>query len=81
MIRQAIETVYLGPTNTKGSRIKAKAQAGVITVTWDYGLDIAENHVKAAQKFCERFGWKYDKLATGASQKGGGYYHVLITEE
>lgn len=25
---QAIETKYLGPTNTRGSRIKASAQAG-----------------------------------------------------
>ena len=35
---QAIETRYLGPTNTRGSRIKATAAAGSITIHYDDAL-------------------------------------------
>lgn len=34
---QAIETKYLGPTNTKGARIKASAEAGSVTIPFEYG--------------------------------------------
>ena len=36
---QAIETKYFGPSNVKGSRIKATAQAGSVTVGYDHALN------------------------------------------
>ncbi len=44
----AITTKYLGPTNFKGSRIKAKWESKSYTVAWDYELDSLNNHMKAA---------------------------------
>ena len=48
---KAIKTTYLGPTNTKPSRIKASAE-GVKSKTYTY-ID----HNTAALAFCEFHGW------------------------
>lgn len=55
---QAIVTKYIGPSNTKGSRIKATAAAGSITVHLDHALNIEQNHAAAAQALANRFGWR-----------------------
>lgn len=54
---QAIITKYVGPTNFKGSRIKATASAGSVTVSYDSGLSSDANHDNAAYKLAEKFGW------------------------
>lgn len=63
--RQAITTKYLGPTNTRGSRIKASAWAGSVTVPYDDELDQMEAHAAAARALIEKLGW-------GGSWRGGG---------
>lgn len=45
---QAIETKYLGPTNSRGARVKATCQAKSATVSWDYALNSQGNHEAAA---------------------------------
>jgi hypothetical protein len=45
---QAIQTKFLGPTNFRGSRIKATCGAGSAIVEWDHSLDPHENHILAA---------------------------------
>ena len=57
-IVQAITTRYLGPTNTRGSRIKAIAAAGSITISCDDSLNIEQQHAKAAQALANKFKWK-----------------------
>lgn len=80
---QAIQTKYLGPTNSRGSRIKATAAAGSVTVSWDYALDQCDNHRAAAKALCDKFGWITDtKLGTrGNLESGqladGSYVHVF----
>jgi hypothetical protein len=55
---KAIKTKYLGPTNTKGARIKASDGNGnSIIISWDYELDTDFNHVAAAVSLCEKMGW------------------------
>lgn len=44
----AIVTKYIGPTNTKGKRIKASVGFRSITIPWDYSLDASDNHDRAA---------------------------------
>ena len=78
MIRQAIETKYLGATNHRGSRVKARAAAGSIMVEWDHSLDVEKNHIRAAEALMIKFGWKADTLATGEAANGHGYVHVLV---
>jgi hypothetical protein len=55
---QAISTHYLPPTNVKGSRIKAKAYGGSLTVHLDHALNIEANHAKAAKALAEKLGWQ-----------------------
>lgn len=55
---QAIVTKYIGPSNTKGSRIKATAAAGSVTLHIDNALNIEENHAKAAQALANKFKWR-----------------------
>ncbi len=54
---QAIETVYLGPTNTKGSRIRAKCAANSKIYNWDHELNPEENHIAAANKLIKHLNW------------------------
>jgi hypothetical protein len=54
---QAIVTKYIGPSNTKGSRIKASAAAGSITVHYDDALNSENNHAAAAQALAAKLGW------------------------
>jgi hypothetical protein len=76
-ITQAIETRYLGPTNTKGGRIKATAWAGSVTVPYDHALDAADNHKAAQLALRGKLGWQ-GKYAQGGNAKGNGYYFVNV---
>lgn len=59
--RAAIRTRYVGPTNTRGSRIIVTNSRYFDdprwrhTYNWDYGRDVNENHAQAAQEFLDRF--------------------------
>jgi hypothetical protein len=55
--RQAIQTKYIGPSNFRGSRVKASAEAGSITLHWDHALNSEENHTRAAKTFADKYGW------------------------
>ena len=57
MIYQAIITKYIGPTNIRGSRIKATADAGSITLSYDDALNSQANHNRAARALVVKFGW------------------------
>jgi hypothetical protein len=54
---QAIETKYHGPTNCRGSRIKASCEAGSVTVGLDHALNIAQNHAAACAALLRKLGW------------------------
>lgn len=71
MICQAIVTKYFGPTNTRGSRIKASASAGSKTVSYDHALNIADNHAAAAKAFAEKMEWE-GKWFGGGMPDGSG---------
>ncbi len=74
---QAITTKYLGPTNHRGSRVKATCDAGSLTVSWDYALNVESNHAAAVIALAKELGW------SGPWHLGGtktGYVGVQITE-
>lgn len=54
---QAIQTKYLGPTNTKGSRIKATCAAGSVTISYPYDLSGMDCHAAAAKALVDKMGW------------------------
>ena len=54
---QAIQARYLAPTNSRGSRIKAWAAAGSITISYPYELSGQACHRKAAEALVAKLGW------------------------
>ena len=57
-MRQAISTRYIGPTNFRGSRIKATSGGGLsITLHWDYAFNSENNHATAAYALADKYGW------------------------
>jgi hypothetical protein len=77
---QAIVTKYFGPTDFRGSRVKAEADAGSVTVSWDHALNSEDNHRKAALALCGKLGWTVpspDSLVGGGLPKSSGYAFVF----
>lgn len=65
----AIETKYLGPTNTKGSRIKATGNGHSVTISYPYELSGEAVHRKAAQALADKMNWP-GRLIGGATRSG-----------
>jgi hypothetical protein len=76
-VTQAIETKYVRATNTRGSRIKATAWGGTITIGYDYALDTDGAHKAAADALIAKMGWN-GTFAQGGNVKGDGYYFVNV---
>jgi hypothetical protein len=82
----AIETKYLGPTNYRGSRIKATARDTFssderpksVTVSMDYALDTDANHERAAMALLPKVCNSPDAVTMhkGATQRG--YVFVVV---
>ena len=75
-IYQAIEVKYLTPTNTLGSRWKASAFAGSVTVGFDYALSTEENALAAARALVDKLEWNAATLH-GGKLKTGNYVFVI----
>ena len=75
-MRQAVATQFHGPTNHRGARVIAKAEAGRMTHNWDYALGIGGNHRAAAQKLVEKFGWGWGDHWAGGGLPGSGFAFV-----
>lgn len=54
---QAIRTRYAGPTNSRGSRIHAQADAGRVSVPYDTSRSNDENHRRACDALRVKLGW------------------------
>ena len=54
---QAIITKYIGPTDYRGSRVKATCQAGSVTLNWDDALNSEQNHDAAALALVRKLEW------------------------
>jgi len=73
-MRQAITTKYLGPTNTRGSRIKATAAGGSITIPYDNAGSADSSHAKAAKALADKLGWDGLWTAGGLPSQDGNVY-------
>lgn len=78
---QAILTKYIGPSNVRGSRVKATASAGSITIDYDDSLNTEDAHKAAAIALCDKMGWTeakgYGRLISGGTDTG----FVFVTED
>jgi hypothetical protein len=77
---KAIQTRFIGPTNTKGARIQAWVYGmKPVVVPYDYEVNAEENHRAAAVAFTINTGWElqpYESLHMGALPNGD-YAHVF----
>lgn len=78
---QAIHTKYIGPTNTRGSRIKATCDAGSVTIPYPYDLSGQACHRAAALALVTKLGWDDPHygagLLGGALPNNAGYCFIL----
>ena len=77
--RQVIETKYLGPTDHRGGRVKAYAEAGSVTISWDHGIDTWDNHVSAVIALMDKMGWNYGYIG-GSKADNSGYVFVCTDD-
>lgn len=74
---KAIITKYFGPTNSKGSRIKAMAEGvPAIYMPYDYSLSGEVLHRAAAEILANKYGWLHDgkvELIGGGLPDNTGY--------
>lgn len=77
---QAIQSKYIAPTNTKGTRVKAWCAAGSLTVPWDYNLSDNENHATAVNQLKGKLGWNspYYGMAHGGTLPNGDMCWVFV---
>ena len=76
---QAIVTKYIGPSNVRGSRIKATAAAGSVTIHVDDSLNIDENHALAAEALANKFKWRGAWFG-GGMPNDSGYCWVCVDD-
>lgn len=69
----AIQTKYLGPTNSRGSRIKAWTASGFsVTIAYPYELSYEKCHFQAVKALVEKHNldWNLDNMRYGGIQQG-----------
>ena len=79
---QTISTKYYGPTDHRGSRIKAQASGAKTTYwhDWEYGKNTEENYREAAKQLLIKLNWE---SVSGSWIMGGtkdGYVFVNNSE-
>lgn len=74
---QTITVKYLGPTNTKGTRIKASCEGGSVTVSRDYSAEVEQDYMRAAKALKDKMGWSGDMV--GGHTRDGMVF-VFVTE-
>jgi len=83
MAYQAIVTKFFGPSNVRGSRVKAMCDAGSLTLSWDHSLGVEGNHRRAAEALRDKLGWDephYGRLHMGGLP-GSGYAFVFEDDD
>jgi len=54
---QAIVTRTLSPTDSRGTRVEAKANGGRVTRPYDHSVNETRNHAAAARALADRMDW------------------------
>jgi hypothetical protein len=78
-----IVTRYLGPTNTRGSRVVATHRRDSETtyrktLDWDHALDGAENHRAAAEALVASWPLDLDAVIVGRGHDHDNYYWLVV---
>jgi hypothetical protein len=54
---KAIQTKFVGPSETRGARVKAWVKGSSSTIPWDHGLEVVDNHAAAAWALAASLSW------------------------
>ena len=74
---QAILTKYLGPTDHKGARIRARCDAGSITISYPHELSGYDVHAAAAMALVRKLEWQdYGSWVVGGLPDQAGFVFV-----
>jgi hypothetical protein len=73
-LRNNIVTVYYGPTNCRGARIRAVGGGESVVIPYDHALSPEDAHVKAARIIADRLGWKGRLYGSWVTVNGQGRY-------
>jgi hypothetical protein len=79
-----IITRYLGPTNTRGSRVVATHKRDSETtwrkvLSWDHALDSAENHRAAAEALLAAWPYEFDAVIAGRGHDHEAYFWLVVS--
>jgi hypothetical protein len=66
----AITSRYHGPTDTRGSKVRATANGHTATVPYASELDREANHRAAVVALCAKLGWDADRFFGGSMADG-----------
>lgn len=77
----AIASKYHGPTDTRGSCVRATANGHMATVAYASELDSEANHRAACKLLCDKLGWDADRFFGGAMDDGRWAWVPVFTYE
>ena len=75
---QAIQVKYLGPTDTKGTRYKAKCASGSFTHDYEYEYDSDVNAMRAAKSLLKKLNWFSELEVAGFGSLPNGDYVATL---
>ncbi|SMG42992.1 hypothetical protein [Paraburkholderia susongensis] len=78
---QAIVTTFVNPTNTRGPRIRAKCEAGSVTIPFPHEYSDVRAYAVAAMALVRKLGWNekgYEQSWVGGAMPGNAGYCFVI---
>lgn len=72
-----IKTTYVGPTDFKGSKIKASFNGKTLSIPYDYSLNSLQRHHKAAKAFADKHGLKVSEEPADKDHAKGYYFEIV----
>ena len=80
--RRLIETTYQGATGGRGSRVRAVAYGGKLTVPYDSGMSDEQNFDHAATALAEKMNWLDGAdLVSAGLPKGSGRGYIVLSKK
>ena len=66
----AIRSKFYGPTERRGSCVRALANGHRVGLPWDHSQDSEGNHRLAVVALCDKLGWDSDRFYGGCLESG-----------
>ena len=75
---KAIQVKHLGPTDTRGSRVKAFVHKNVhVTLSYDYTLTPENNRLAAAYALIKKLNWPVNISGSGILPNGDEIFTIV----